>query len=36
MLNKLFETYEWFILAENKNWLDYIYINLYNIIYQII
>ena len=24
-----------FILAINKDWLDYIYINLYNIIYQI-
>lgn len=35
MFNKLFEAYTPFISAINKDWLDYIYINLYNIIYQI-
>lgn len=36
MLDKLSKAYILFILAINKDWLDYTYADLYNIIYQII
>lgn len=36
MLAKMFEAYAPLILAIDKDWLDYTYTNLYNIIHQII